>query len=366
MKRLLQWLAGGCTFFIVGFFVYVWMTTEQYADLEPAEVHCSTDAPILNSETPLKVLSWNIQFLAGKNYVFFYDAIDGSGKDEAPSREDQAITLKEVTRVIREENPDVVLLQEVDVDAKRTGYNDQIKLLLEALAPLFPCSVSTYYWRAGFLPHPNIMGSIGMKLATFSKYKIEKAQRHALGDFPANLIVRQFRPKRAILDSFLPTNKGEFFRVLNTHLEAYSQGSNLMQYQVQLTSKLLNHLESSKLLWFIGGDFNLLAPGRSYQDLSPTQRKLYQEHSELKVLTDQFRMIPSLLDINGELHPMWYTHFPNDPEVKGPDRTIDYIFYGTRLNPKSYRVRSHDTLKISDHLPLVADLFLRHLDRNTP
>lgn len=355
MKKIIAGTLGSLVFLGLCFLSFVWLTTEHFAELEPVDVKCTSEAPPLNPNKPLKVLSWNIQFLAGKNYIFFYDAVDGSGKDEAPSREDVKITLNEVTRIIRDENPDVVLLQEVDVDAKRTAHQDQVELLLKAFSPLYPCSVATYYWRAGFAPHPNIMGSIGMKLATFSKYKIASAQRHALGEFPTNFIVRQFRPKRAILDSFIPTTTGATLRVLNTHLEAYSQGSDLMQYQVKKTAELLTSLSQSQTMWLLAGDFNLLMPGRSYNDLSVNQRSLYQEHSEFKVLSDLFPTIPSIKDINGEQHQMWYTHFPNDPEVKGPDRTIDYILYAKQLTPTFYQVRSRDTLKISDHLPLIAN-----------
>jgi endonuclease/exonuclease/phosphatase family metal-dependent hydrolase len=203
------------------------------------------------------------------------------------------------------------------------------------------------------------MGSIGMKLATFSKYKISHAQRHSLGEFPANVIARQFRPKRAILDSAIQTTTGTTLRILNTHLEAYSQGSNLMQQQVKLTYQLLRSFDKKNVPWLIGGDFNLLMPGRSYTDLSVSQRALYQEASELKILTDQFPVIPSLSDVNGEKYLEWYTHFPNDPEVKKPDRTIDYIFYSTRLRPSNYRVRAYDTVKISDHLPLIGEFHVR-------
>ena len=52
--------------------------------LEEMEVHCSADAPELQPGEQLKVLNWNIQYLAGKSYVFWYDVSDGSGKDIPP------------------------------------------------------------------------------------------------------------------------------------------------------------------------------------------------------------------------------------------------------------------------------------------
>lgn len=355
MKKLLLIFGTTLSFFILLFLSFVWLTSEHFAEHEPASIYCEGPTIPLDLSRPLKILSWNIQFLAGKNYIFFYDAMDGSGKDEAPSLEDTETTLKEVTRILREENPDIVLLQEVDVDAKRTYYQDQVQLLFEALSNQFPCMSSSYYWRAGFVPHPHIMGSVGMKLATFSKYRIEKSERHALGEFPADIITRQFQPKRAILESSIATTKGPPLHVLNTHLEAYSQGSDLMQQQVQITSQLLQILETNQIPWVLGGDFNLLMPGKSYLDLSPTQRTLYQEESELHLLIDEFAVIPLPSDVNGATSAKWYTHFPNDPEVKGPDRTIDFIFYSSHFKRTNHYVRSHDTLKISDHLPLVGE-----------
>jgi endonuclease/exonuclease/phosphatase family metal-dependent hydrolase len=56
----------------------------------------------------------------------------------------------------------------------------------------------------------------------------------------------------------------------------------------------------------------------------------------------------------------WYTHFPNDPRVHKPDRTLDYLFHSPGLNRLDAGVRSHDTLRISNHLPLSARFLLPH------
>jgi endonuclease/exonuclease/phosphatase family metal-dependent hydrolase len=95
-------------------------------------------------------------------------------------------------------------------------------------------------------------------------------------------------------------------------------------------------------------------PGRNYDHLSPLQKTLYQKNSELQILLKDFKSIPSSDDINGSNPQKWYTHFPNDPEVKSPDRTIDYIFYSPLLNPLSWSVRNGDTLKTSDHFPVIS------------
>ena len=54
----------------------------------------------------------------------------------------------------------------------------------------------------------------------------------------------------------------------------------------------------------------------------------------------------------------WLTHFPNDPGLDGPDRTLDYLFYSSRVKRVEAKVRQEDTLRISNHLPVIARFLL--------
>jgi endonuclease/exonuclease/phosphatase family metal-dependent hydrolase len=67
-------------------------------------------------------------------------------------------------------------------------------------------------------------------------------------------------------------------------------------------------------------------------------------------------MIPSNEDVTGEDRRKWYTRFPNDPRISGPDRTQDFLFYSPKLQRIEARVRQADTLLISDHMPVIARL----------
>lgn len=352
--RTLAALFLSLMFLLMGFLSWVFFTSTHFSEIEVAESNCAKTAPLWDGLSDFKILNWNIQFLAGKNYIFFFDAIDGSGKDEAPSKKDIDTTFHSIVKIIKEEDPTFITFQEVDVDAKRTLYEDQVNRFYQELLKEYPCYSSTYYWRAGFIPHPHIMGSVGMKLSTFSKYKIQTSTRYALGEFPSNWITRQFRPKRALLESVIPIAQSDKnLHIFNTHLEAFAQGSNLMEIQVKKIYNILEKLSTTQHPWALAGDFNLLMPGKSYLNLSQTQRSLYQSESEIKKLTERFQVIPTYNDINGNEYKKWFTHFPNDPEVSEPDRTIDYIFYSDNLKPVTYRVRYEDTKDISDHLPLL-------------
>ena len=322
---------------------------------EVLPVSCSTQAPTLAPGQALKVMTWNVQYLAGKRYVFWNDL--AAGTDEAPTADDMAFSLDEVARVIRDEQPDVVLLQELDDGAKASDYQNQLKLLQERVADLYPCSAHAFDWKADFIPDPHIFGSVGRQLATLSRYEIEHAERLQLPVSEVNLISRQFKPKNALLLTYLPLSDGGQMAVLNTHLDRATQPDETLQAQVSAVAKVLDKFESRGTPWLIGGDFNLLPLGQ-YQRLPSEQRTPYSSDSALHVLWDKYPMIPTNNEASGIDRARWLTHYPNDTNVSGPDRTVDFLFYSPRIKRVEARVRQDDTLRISDHLPVIARFLL--------
>jgi len=355
IKKIIKGILVVAVIIIAVIAVLLYALTYHPGDVQEEKVACRGDVPDLEPGQTIKVLSWNVQFMAGKNYVFFFDLLDDSGPDERPSKEDIAATFSEVARIITDEDTDIIHLQEVDQGADRTDNEDQLQRLLALLPDSYRCSVSSFYWKASFVPHPRIMGSAGLKLATISKYKITKAVRHQLELIPADIVTRQFNLKRAVLSVSLPVKGGKDLEALNTHLDAFAQGTGTMEKQVAQVSAILKTLDGAKRPWFIGGDFNLLPPGKMYGLLPKKQQAYFLEKTELKKLTDRYKSFPSVKEANGPDFQKWFTHFPNDPDVKGPDRIIDYIFMSDTISPGRHLVRRKDTLGISDHFPLVME-----------
>ena len=337
--------------------VLVWSTTFHPRDGQAEPIFCDANTPILQSGQTLKVLSYNVQFMAGKGYLFFFELPNDAGPDERPSPADVAHTTDEMARIIKEEDPDIVLLQEVDDGAKRTGYMDQLHALLSRLPSAYRCHTSTFYWKARFVPHRRIMGAVGMKLSTISKYRIAASIRHSLAPVPRNALVRQFHPKRAILETRLPVNNGRDLVVLNLHLEAFPEDSDVMQKQVMQLDTVLTGLCEENHRFVAGGDFNLLPPGQRIR-LSPDKATAYRQDTEMALFYAKYQVIPSLTNVDGPMHSDWFTHFPNGPGAAGPDRTIDYFVLSSQSRVLDAHVRQHDTLRISDHLPLVVVLRL--------
>lgn len=355
MTRLLRYTLLGLLIAIVLLGSLIYSLTWRPEAKEALPVNCSAEAPTLVPGQALKVMTWNVQYLAGKRYVFWNDLANGT--DENPTSEDMAFSLDEVARVIRDEQPDVVLLQELDDGAKASEYQNQFKLLQERVADLYPCSTQAFDWKADFVPEPHLFGSVGRQLATLSRYRIGHAERLQLPVAPANFISRQFQPKNALLSAYLPLTDGAQLAIVNTHLERAERPDDTLQAQVKAITNVLDKLESRGTPWLIGGDFNLLPLGQ-YRRLSDAQRTPFAADSELHVLWDKYPMIPTNNEASGVDRARWLTHYPNDPGLNGPDRTADYLFYSPRIKRVEARVRQDDTLRISDHLPVIARFLL--------
>lgn len=355
LKKLTLRFGGTIFLLVAAFFATVWLLTYHPAEVQPEAVTSPSGAPLLQAGQRLKILTWNVQFLAGKDYVFWHDTPNFDGPHERPTPQSLARTLAEVSRVIRAENPDIVLLQEVDDGSRRTDHEDQLRCLLTLLPPEYCSHVTAFYWKAAFVPHPRIWGAAGMKLATISKYKISRGVRHQLALPPTDLLTRQFSTKRAVLEARLPLAQGGELAVLNTHLDAFAAGTKTMHLQVVEIDSILAALDARGMAWVLGGDFNLLPPDKAaYHRLPESHKSFYQPHSEIALLYQRYQVLPNWEEVTGIDHHTWFTHFPNDPAAAGPDRTIDYLIFPKQARVDMHYVRQHDTLKISDHLPVVA------------
>jgi endonuclease/exonuclease/phosphatase family metal-dependent hydrolase len=194
-----------------------------------------------------------------------------------------------------------------------------------------------------------------MKISVISKFRIDEGLRHALSPITGdNIIVRQFSPKRCMLEAVIPLDNGKKLHVVNVHLSAFAQGSNTMELQVSQVDELLSSFEEREIPGIAGGDFNLIPPGGTFSRLDEKGKKYFNPRgSEILPLVKKYRMIPTLEELNGPDYRKWLTNMAAYLDEKIPDKTIDYFFLTKSVHADSHYVRSKDTIPVSDHLPLI-------------
>ncbi|MBV8533663.1 MAG: endonuclease/exonuclease/phosphatase family protein [Verrucomicrobia bacterium] len=348
--RVVAWVAGAVT---GGFLL------SRYLNYHPRPVECeeagnTEGAPLLSPDQPINAITFNVQFLAGTGYHFFYDG----GPDTFVARSDIESTIAKVAALIAETNPDFVLFQEVDCGARRTAYHDEVALLRGAMPAEIRNHVSTFYWKSKFVPHLKIMGSVGTKLVIFSRYRLGKARRYQLPRTPGNPLERDFGLKRAILEVEIPLANGRSLVLLNTHLEAFPKGTDVMERQIQKLLWRLKTLDDQNLAWILGGDFNLLPPGQSAR-LNPQDRGIHREPAEIGVLYEQYAGVPTVTAATGKHMRHYFTFTRRVGANRLPVRTLDYFFASPKVAIEDYAVLQEGTMDLSDHLPLTARFRLR-------
>jgi endonuclease/exonuclease/phosphatase family metal-dependent hydrolase len=321
--------------------------------IEPIDVCNLETAPLLLPGQRLRVVTFNVQFLAGTGYHFFYEG----GPDTLVARSDIENTVRLVGAFLADSNADLVLLQEVDSGARRTCYLDELALLRNALPQEMHNLATAYYWKSKFVPHPKILGPAGTKLVVFSRYRLARARRFQLPYTSGNLIERDFNLKRAILEVELPLANGDFLTVLNTHLEAFPKNTQVMERQIQKVLERLHWSGRRNRPWILGGDFNLLPPGQSAR-LSPEHRANHREPSEIGSIYERYPGVPTVAEATGSEMNRCFTFTQRSSRGRIPVRTLDYLFAAPSVTIERYRVQQEGMLNVSDHLPLIAEFAL--------
>ena len=235
-----------------------WLTATEFspAPTESVEVGRPGEGGAVPAGEVLTVLNWNVGYAGlGRNEDFFMDG----GKRSKPDEPDVVYAyLDGIMKTIREQAPDLVLLQEVDADSGRTYEIDERPYLETdmdntAFAMNYSCPFVPVPWPP--------IGKVNSGLFTMTRdLKIESAERISL-PCPFSWPLRIANLKRCLLVSHLPVEGSDRELVLvNLHLEAYDDGEG----KIAQTNQLRDFIEAeyAKGNYVIaGGDFNQVFPG---------------------------------------------------------------------------------------------------------
>ncbi len=349
MKKLLRTLAiaAGSIVLVIGALLGAAIGTEYRPGpvVEEPVTERRAATPLQVGE-PFDLLSWNVQFGAGRKHKFFYDGGDAVKVPRADV--DEAVAA--IGAALRGADADLTLIQEIDVDSSRTHGVDE----LDAWSRALDAAVTTTapYHKVPFVPKPftNPMGRVDMRLGIFSRAPLSHARRTQLALLDEPRIIQVFNLKRAMLTADVALEGSDRpLKVAVTHLSAFSFGDGTLSKQVAtLDAWMSSHAPDQP--WILAGDMNLLPTGDDKARLE-TERDLYADaDSPIDPLLEKYREV---LGNDRQLDPRHRTYLPFG--YAEPDRKIDYVFVGGPVTVLEARVmREHSAL--SDHLPILARL----------
>ena len=239
--------------------------------------------------------------------------------------------LGKAAKIIKNAGADVVLLQEVDYNSRRTAFVNQGALMAELLGMHLSEAVTFDTWGSkAVLPH--VLRQCRYGIATLTRRKPLAAKVVVLPSSPAS--PNQSNEGRAFLAVSIPLGERDGIFIGNTHLDFQSRA--VRKAELSIIRKALPQEG-----WIIGGDFN-----EAVNDLDPSNAqvaKLIRLHDWPLPGTEK---TPALLKFLGFSSIPGYRPLPTYP-ADNPAVAIDHIFADGRA--RVTKIERLDSQGASDH-----------------
>jgi len=230
----------------------LYATLSDYAPEEQLAMLEGEESQVRLDSAHLDLLIWNIGYGGlDASMDFFYDG----GEQMRPERSQAEANLEGIVEVLAPyKHFDFILLQEVDLDSKRSYHQNQVDVL-QSNFPLHQSYFAKNY-DVSFVPIPlkDPMGKVTSGLLSFSKHAPKEVHRYA---FPGNYSwpVKLFMLDRCFLLTRIPLHRGRDLVVINTHNSAYDDGSLRKGQMDYLRDLLLSEYQEGNYV-VVGGDWN--------------------------------------------------------------------------------------------------------------
>jgi len=258
MKKFLKILFYFILFLVIAFAGLI--ATAMITDYNPKEktlVFESADSQKLSDSLEFTIISWNIGYCGlDKTMDFFYDG----GTHVRPAKENVINSLKGVIGFLKKQDSiDFILLQEVDKKSKRS-YRINEYDSIQAAFPTFKSYFGTNY-DVFFVPTPPTepYGKVLSGIVSLSRFQPSNVTRYSFPgkyDFPKYL----FMLDRCFLVKRFPLQNGKEFILINTHNEAFDDGSQRKAQMEYLRNFLYAEYKKGNYI-IVGGDWNQCPPG---------------------------------------------------------------------------------------------------------
>jgi endonuclease/exonuclease/phosphatase family metal-dependent hydrolase len=324
---------------------------------------------IINPPQPdstVRIMTWNIRFGIGRGPWFG----DACGYKVIYSKAEIITNLTDIAKKINSVKPDILLLQEVDINSTRSAYADQLQWLLDHT--YFNYAAYGSQWKAQFIPSDGL-GRMNEANAILSRWPLTDAKRIQLElRQDQDKLTRYFYERCCMVKAKVSIPGFKNFYAVNIHASAFATDDTKHQHIVAFKKELDNITATGN--WFVaGGDLNTLPPNSDstdycYEDMcqgesfhQPGDDPQHKEGSnytpESEWLVSFYSDYQSAVELN-DYHlkqPDYFTHTTR-PEHTW-DRTLDYLFTNNRWRNGSTVVHQ-DFFIDSDHAPVSAEFVL--------
>lgn len=326
----------------------------------------SQPEPAPDPDSAVLVMTWNMRFGIGRGDWFG----DACGYKVVYSEEEILTKLTSIAERINQVKPDILMLQEVDINSKRSAYVDQLRWILDHTD--FNYVVYGLQWQAQFIPSDGL-GRLLEANAILSRWPISDATRiQLLLRQDQDALTRYFYERCCMVKAKIEIPGVDDFYAVNIHASAFATDDTKHKHIVAFKKELDNIVVTGG--WFVaGGDLNTLPPGSDstdycMEDMCPgesfhhaTNDPIHKEGSnytsESEWLVGLYNSYNTAVELADYQHnqQVYFTHTTRPGHFW--DRTLDYMFTNSHWQ-KGSTVTHQDFLTDSDHAPVSSRVIL--------
>lgn len=254
-------IIGALLLAVLSYVLYVVIQYSRIEDNIPLETE-NVQSPVLERKEKYTIATYNIGFGAyGQDYSFFMDEgvmNDGTkvvGKyGKSISKEHTEKNTQGAIAELRNLDPDIILLQEVDEKSSRTRGVVQTDIIKNSFKNYSYTYCSDFHTAYLMYPFHDPHGKTEAGLVTLSKYRIDSSIRRSY-PVPSGF-AKFFDLDRCFSVHRLPVENGKELVLINSHMSAYDEGGTTRAKQLEmLLSTMVNEYEKGNYV-IVGGDFN--------------------------------------------------------------------------------------------------------------
>ena len=236
---------------VVGYVAYVFIAYYRIEDNLALAVDNNSQKTV-QTDTEYSIMTWNIGFGAySDDYSFF---MDGGKYSRAFSAEAVDENVSEMMKVVKAKNPDIAIIQEVDIGSTRSYGIDEREIVYDYLPGYASVFAQNYDSPYLFYPILSPHGKSRSGIMTETKFNILNATRRSL---PVESgFTKLLDLDRCYSVSYLPVSDGKTLCVYNMHLSAYTTDGTIATEQLQMLVEDMQAEYSKGNYIICGGDFN--------------------------------------------------------------------------------------------------------------
>lgn len=252
LKKILKIIAILLAVILVialGYVAYVFISFHRLPDVDQAVEPAGETA---KAGEPYTIVTWNLGFGAySDDYGFF---MDGGTESWAFSKDAVYENLGFAEDQLKALAPDLMILQELDIDSTRSYHVDEAELMRQAFSDYQSFFAQNYDSPFLFYPFTQPHGASRSGILTLARFGHDREVRIGL---PIETGFTKFLDlDRCYSKIWIPLENGKDLVLYNLHLSAYTSDGTIAQRQLEiLCADMLAEYQAGNYV-VGGGDFN--------------------------------------------------------------------------------------------------------------